>query len=73
MPYPNPVSGGLLTVTARHLKQGDKIELYNMQGSLAGTYEAAGETTLIDLSRLPPGAYLMLLGKGRVGRIVVGD
>jgi rhamnogalacturonan endolyase len=68
--YPNPVSGGLLTVTARHLKPGDMIEIYNMQGRLAETCEAAGETTIIDVSRLSWGVYVVKAGS-RAEKMVV--
>jgi rhamnogalacturonan endolyase len=71
--YPNPVVNGRLTVTATYLKQGDKIELYSMQGSLVGSYEAAGKTTIINLGHLPQGVYLVKAGNGKGQRVVVGE
>jgi rhamnogalacturonan endolyase len=70
--YPNPVLNGRLTVTATGLKRGDRIALYTMQGSLVASYEAAGATTVINLSRLPQGVYLIKAGSGKGQKVVVG-
>ncbi|MDR3365456.1 MAG: InlB B-repeat-containing protein [Prevotellaceae bacterium] len=67
--YPNPVTNGLLTIA--NLKSGEKIEIYSMQGSRIGAYEATGEATTVNLEHLPPGAYIVKAGKGKILRIVV--
>jgi rhamnogalacturonan endolyase len=67
--YPNPITNGRLTIT--NLKLGEKIEIYTLQGSLAGAYRATGETATIDFSLLSPGAYVVKVGASR--RIIVNN
>jgi hypothetical protein len=44
-----------------------EISVYDMSGRLqAGFYPASSETTTFDLSRLSPGAYVILLRYGEV-------
>ena len=61
--FPNPVASGLLTVESATLKEGEAIEIYSVNGALAATYQAAGETTTINVSQLPNGVYLLKAGK----------
>jgi hypothetical protein len=60
--YPNPITDGRLYVETDALKPGEKIALYNVTGTLAGTYEVTGRITLIDVSLLPRGIYIVKAG-----------
>jgi hypothetical protein len=71
--YPNPVTGGVLTIENGALKSGDRVEIYAISGSLAATYEvSAGKVTTINISSLPKGAYIVKLG-ARAAKVVVSD
>jgi uncharacterized repeat protein (TIGR02543 family) len=61
--YPNPVTNGELRVESELLKSGEKIEIYSLSGALVGVYEAGStEVTVIDVSRLAPGVYVVKAG-----------
>jgi hypothetical protein len=68
--YPNPATGGALTVEDADLKAGDKVEVYSIAGRLVATFEASADVqTVINVSRLPKGAYIVKLGK-RIAKVV---
>jgi hypothetical protein len=69
--YPNPTTGGRLTIENGDLKAGDKVELYSLTGSLVATFEVTtGAQTVINVSRLPKGVYIVKLGK-RAAKVVI--
>ena len=59
--YPNPTTG---PATITGLTNGDLIKIYNMSGTLVGTYTAAGEELTIDISNLSKGTYLLKTNTG---------
>ena len=68
--YPNPATDGVLTIENGDLKAGEQVELYSMAGIRVATFEAsAGAQTVINVSHLPKGAYIVKLGK-RTAKIV---
>jgi uncharacterized repeat protein (TIGR02543 family) len=65
--YPNPVTNGELRVESEALKAGEKIEVYSLSGALVGVYEVGGAgSTVIDVSRLAPGVYVVKAGGSTV-------
>jgi hypothetical protein len=57
------VTNGELTVENGDLKAGERILIYALSGSLAATYEVAtGAVTVINVSRLPQGVYVVKAG-----------
>jgi uncharacterized repeat protein (TIGR02543 family) len=66
--YPNPVVNGNLTIH-NILTDNGKIDIYSVLGTLAGSYEVTGNTTVIDISALPVGTYLVKVN-GRIAKIV---
>jgi hypothetical protein len=68
--YPNPVVSGKTTVVHTGLKAGDKIEVYDMSGTLKQTSEASGRSTDISIGNLPSGIYVVKAG-GLTTTIVV--
>jgi uncharacterized repeat protein (TIGR02543 family) len=68
--YPNPVTAGELRVESEELKAGDKVEIYSLSGALVIVHEVSGRTTVIDVSPLAAGAYLVKAGR-QTARIVV--
>jgi hypothetical protein len=69
--YPNPVTGGVITIENGDLKAGEQVEVYSIAGSLVATFEASvGAQTVINVSRLPKGAYIVKLGK-RAAKAVI--
>jgi hypothetical protein len=68
--YPNPVTNGELRIENGELKAGEKILVYSLPGSLVATYEvAAGAVTVINVSQLPQGVYVVKAG-ARAGKVV---
>ncbi|MDR0687512.1 MAG: InlB B-repeat-containing protein [Prevotellaceae bacterium] len=66
--YPNPVSGGLLTID--NLPAGsEKVEVYSVSGALAGVYSVTGVQATIDISSLPAGAYIVKAA-GKTAKVV---
>jgi hypothetical protein len=61
--YPNPVANGELKIENGELRAGEKILIYGLSGVLAATYEvAAGAVTVINVSQLPQGVYVVKAG-----------
>ncbi len=58
---PNPVSESL---TVRANKDGTRISLVTLQGRILMSQISSGSSTSIDVSALPQGAYLALIGFG---------
>jgi uncharacterized repeat protein (TIGR02543 family) len=60
--YPNPVSDQL-TVAGDQWNAGDKVEIYNVNGGLAGVYNVSGgASTTINIANLPAGVYIVKVG-----------
>ncbi|MDR0566133.1 MAG: T9SS type A sorting domain-containing protein, partial [Prevotellaceae bacterium] len=69
--YPNPTTGGRLTIENGSVKPGEKIEVYSLSGSLVATFAVTtGVQTVINVSHLPHGAYIVKLGN-RAAKIVI--
>jgi hypothetical protein len=60
--YPNPVVNGTLTVKTGELKPGARIAIYSLTGSLVATQEVTGDKTVVDVSHLASGSYLLKAG-----------
>jgi hypothetical protein len=56
--YPNPTNGPL-TIESDHLRAGDRIEIYTTGGTLVRQYRAEEKQTVLDISSLDKGAYLV--------------
>ncbi|MDR3296715.1 MAG: cadherin-like beta sandwich domain-containing protein, partial [Prevotellaceae bacterium] len=67
--YPNPVINGELIIQDEELKAGDKIEVYSLSGAKLKTFVATGAKTVIDLSALPAGGYVVRAGS-RTAKVV---
>jgi uncharacterized repeat protein (TIGR02543 family) len=61
--YPNPVVNGELRVESEALKAGEKIAIYSISGALVGRYEVSGTVTVINVSHLAAGTYIVKAGK----------
>jgi uncharacterized repeat protein (TIGR02543 family) len=59
--YPNPVSDQI-TVTGDQWNAGDKVEIYNVNGTLVETRRAASLQTTINIAHLPAGVYIVKVG-----------
>jgi hypothetical protein len=71
MLYPNPITGGVLTIENGNLKAGEQVEVYSLAGNLVATFElTSGDQTVVNVSHLPKGTYIVKLGK-RVAKAVV--
>jgi hypothetical protein len=66
--FPNPASAQL-TIADTQLQAGDRIEVFNMQGTLLATYTAAGSRTTISIANLPQGNYIVKAAN-RIAKIV---
>ncbi|KAA6303013.1 MAG: hypothetical protein EZS26_000908 [Candidatus Ordinivivax streblomastigis] len=66
--YPNPVVDGNLTIE-NSLPENGKIEIYNLLGTLTGAYEITGSRTVIDISNLPAGTYLVKVN-GKIAKLL---
>jgi uncharacterized repeat protein (TIGR02543 family) len=66
--YPNPVADGKLTID-NILPENGKIEIYNVLGTLAGVYTVTGSRTVIDVSELPAGTYLVKIN-GKIAKLL---
>jgi hypothetical protein len=70
--YPNPATGGLLTVNSAELTANDKIKIYTSTGWLAVVCTVDYPcTTSINVSHLPAGVYVVKAGK-YVAKLVIG-
>jgi hypothetical protein len=69
--YPNPATGGLLTVSSEELKADDKIKIYTSTGWLAAVYSVDYPSTSISIAHLPAGMYVVKAGK-HIAKLVVG-
>jgi hypothetical protein len=69
--YPNPATGGVLTVSSENLKAGDKIKIYTSTGWLAAVYSVEYPSTSVSIAQLPAGIYVVKAGK-YVAKLVVG-
>ena len=62
--YPNPVSGGTVTVRC-HATCGNRwLGIYDAGGRLLETKELVDETTVLDVTGLPKGLYLLRVTDG---------
>jgi hypothetical protein len=66
--YLNPVANGKLTVDNIFPDDGN-IEVYNALGALAVSHPITGNTTIVDLSALPAGIYIVKVN-GQIAKIV---
>ena len=69
--YPNPATGGLLTVSSEGLKADDLIKIYTSTGWLAAVYSVSHPSTSVSIAQLPAGVYVVKAGK-YVAKLVVG-
>jgi uncharacterized phage infection (PIP) family protein YhgE len=61
--YPNPVQNGELIIDDPQLELDGKVEVYALNGGLVGVYDvAAGAQTIINISRLAIGTYIVKAG-----------
>jgi uncharacterized protein YjdB len=61
--YPNPVVNGQLTIDNAQLFVWGKVEIYNVNGGLAGVYNVSdGTSTTINIANLPAGIYIVKVG-----------
>jgi hypothetical protein len=67
--YPNPVINGQLTIDNGQLNAGDKVEIYNVNGTLVETLRAASLQTTINIGHLPTGVYIVKVGN-KVAKVV---
>jgi hypothetical protein len=58
---PNPAST-LLSVTYTRWQAGDRIEIYNLNGTLLQGYDLSAETTIISITHLRAGVYIVKVG-----------
>jgi hypothetical protein len=65
--YPNPASN-MVTITSN--KRINKAELYNMQGQKLVAQAGNGKKTVLDISQLPAGVYMIRVNDGFVSRVV---
>jgi hypothetical protein len=70
--YPNPATGGQLAIFNEQWEAGDKVEVYNLLGAVVGTYDVAGETTVINVSHLPSGVYFARMGN-RIAKVIINN
>jgi hypothetical protein len=70
--YPNPVINGQLTVENEQWQAGEAIEIYSLSGALVAKYKTTGEQTLVNVSQLAKGVYVVKVG-GRAGKMIVSD
>lgn len=68
--YPNPVTGGVLTIEGKALAAGEQIFIYNLSGVLVNVFEHTGYRTTISIAHLPSGVYIVKSGK-QLAKIVV--
>jgi hypothetical protein len=68
--YPNPVQTGELTVESERIKAGDNMELFDVSGVRVRGYTASGERTVISVSGLPDGEYILRSGNASVKLII---
>ncbi|MDR3296630.1 MAG: T9SS type A sorting domain-containing protein [Prevotellaceae bacterium] len=66
--YPNPVDAAL-KIEHQTLRAGDKIEIYSLSGTLVKTFVAAGSKSVLDVSSLASGTYIVKAG-GVVAKVV---
>jgi uncharacterized repeat protein (TIGR02543 family) len=64
--YPNPVVNGQLIIDNGQFNAGDKVEIYNMNGVLVGTYSIR---PAINIGHLPTGIYIVKVG-GRIAKVL---
>jgi hypothetical protein len=55
--YPNPSAGGIFTISG--IGTGDKFELFNSIGEKTRTFQVNKENTILDLSGLANGMYIL--------------
>ncbi|GHT15309.1 hypothetical protein AGMMS4956_14990 [Bacteroidia bacterium] len=69
--YPNPVTNGELRIESGELNAGDKVEVYNVNGTkvFETSLSIAHYPVSIDISHLPAGVYLVKVGN-KVGKVV---
>jgi hypothetical protein len=67
--YPNP-SADELTVESEQLKAGDNMELFSVTGARVRRYAASGSKTVISVSGLPEGEYILRAGSAIVKLVV---
>ncbi|MDR3328978.1 MAG: T9SS type A sorting domain-containing protein, partial [Prevotellaceae bacterium] len=67
--YPNPATGGQLTIASEQGKAGDVAEVYSLLGVLVATHPVVGDLTTIDIAHLPPGTYIVKVGS-RAAKVV---
>ncbi|GHT68036.1 hypothetical protein FACS189452_06900 [Bacteroidia bacterium] len=60
--YPNPVYNGQLVIDKGQLVPREKVEVFNMFGALVGVHFIGEGQTIINLSGLPNGVYIVRVG-----------
>ncbi|MDR0713918.1 MAG: T9SS type A sorting domain-containing protein [Bacteroidales bacterium] len=68
--YPNPVQGGELTVESEQLKAGARMELFNVSGLRVRQYTASGNPSIINVSGLPDGEYILRTDNASIKLII---
>ncbi len=68
--YPNPVTSGELRIESGELETGEIISIYSLVGTLAATEQITGKQTVINISQLPTGSYIVKAGK-YTGKLIV--
>ncbi|GHT13870.1 hypothetical protein AGMMS4956_10730 [Bacteroidia bacterium] len=68
--YPNPTTNGELRIESGELNAGDKVEIYNVNGTLVETRHATSlQGNSINIAHLSAGIYLVKVGN-RVAKVV---
>ncbi|GHT15108.1 hypothetical protein AGMMS4956_14360 [Bacteroidia bacterium] len=64
--YPNPTTNGELRIESGELNAGDRVEIYNVNGTLVGAYRIR---PTINIAHLPAGIYIVKVGN-RAAKVV---
>ena len=60
--YPNPIHNGQLVIDKGQIQHRERVEVYGTTGVLMGVYFVSEDQTVISLSSLPSGLYLVRVG-----------
>jgi hypothetical protein len=69
--YPNPATGGIITVNSDGIKADEKIRIYTSTGWLVAVCSVGYPSTSVNVSQLPAGVYVVKAGK-HVAKLVIG-
>jgi len=68
--YPNPIYNGQLVIDKGQVLQRERVEIYNTAGVLVGVYFICEEQTIISLSNLPAGMYIVKISSNKIARVI---